>query len=153
MNRLTVLYVEDEELIRRLFSRFLANHADSVFTARDGVEGLKTFIAIQPDLVITDISMPNLDGLQMAERIRTIQPAIPIVFLTASPERLAEFSGFDPAKDRVLAKPVDSRLIGELLKKYAMLSTSARADIPGAAGQSPHLGNQRDCFQVCGATG
>lgn len=119
MTNLTLLYVEDEELVHCLIARYLATQVESVFTARDGVEGLKAFIACRPGLVITDIEMPHLDGLQMAARIRAIQPAVPFVFLTSAPQRVAQFGGFNPGLDRVLTKPVDLRILAQLLESYA----------------------------------
>lgn len=126
MKELTVLYVEDEEMIREPFAMLLAKRVESLFTAQDGTEGLRAFIACQPDLVITDISMPGMDGLQMAAHIRDIQPAVPIVFVTASPKRLAEFERFDPSIDRVLTKPVDFCEFAGLLESYA----SAKRSLP-----------------------
>jgi CheY-like chemotaxis protein len=119
MTNLTLLYVEDEELVHCLIARYLATQVESVFTARDGVEGLKAFIACRPGLVITDIEMPHLDGLQMAARIRAIQPVVPFVFLTASPEKVTQFDGFNPRLDRVLPKPLDLHTLAQLLERYA----------------------------------
>lgn len=119
---LTVLYVEDDEAINRLFSRFLSHHIETVFTARDGMEGVKAFIAARPDVVISDVSMPIMGGIEMAERIRAIQPLVPILFLTAIPECVADFRGFQPLIDRVLAKPVDMRALLQTLESYTSLS-------------------------------
>lgn len=121
MNNLTVLYVEDDELCRKLFGRFLTLHVDSVFTAQDGREGLNTFIACRPDLVISDVDMPVMDGVAMAARIRAIHPGIPIAFLTASPEKLAGFAEFDPRIDRIFSKPIDMWEFSRFLENHPVV--------------------------------
>jgi len=119
MTNLKVLYVEDDEMIRMAFGNFLTRRVGSLFTARDGREGLQAFIDCRPDLVVTDVCMPDMDGPQMATLIRNIRHSVPIVFLTGSPERMAEFEGFDPAIDRVLVKPVNFPALFRLLEAYA----------------------------------
>lgn len=129
MIRLKVLYVEDDETISKFFSRYLAYHVETVFTARDGMEGLKVFIAARPDVVISDVSMPVMDGIEMAEQIRAIHPAVPILFLTATPEDFTEFRGFDPRIDRVMKKPADLPVLLGLLESCAPPAVAMAANL------------------------
>ncbi|MBS4097498.1 MAG: response regulator [Sulfuricella sp.] len=119
MNGLTVLYVEDEEILRKLLTSLLAKRVGRLVTARDGREGLQTFIACRPDVVLTDICMPVMDGLEMATHVRNLRPAVPIAFLTGSAERLGEFERFNPSLDEVLTKPVNFSALMRLLERYA----------------------------------
>ena len=66
LRELTLLYVEDEEEIREQLSRFLRRRVGTLYTAANGKEGLEMFRQHQPDLVITDIEMPIMNGLEMA---------------------------------------------------------------------------------------
>ena len=79
----TVLYVEDEGCTRELFSLFLTQSVGTLITAVDGVEGLEAFKNHLPDIVITDVIMPVMDGIAMSAAIRKISPFVPIIVLTA----------------------------------------------------------------------
>jgi YesN/AraC family two-component response regulator len=83
LKALSVLYVEDEQNIREQLTAFLERRVAKVHTAVNGQDGLNQFSQYQPDLVITDIRMPVMDGLEMARHIRVINPAIPLVITTA----------------------------------------------------------------------
>jgi CheY-like chemotaxis protein len=118
MNDLTVLCVEDDDLTRLIIRQFLVRRATKVILAKDGAEGLLCFNACKPDLVVTDICMPVMDGLQMAALIRESDPSIPIVFITSAPERLSKFDRFDRHLDRVINKSIDFHELSEILKHY-----------------------------------
>lgn len=70
LKRLTVLYVEDEETIRSEVAYFLARRVGRILTAANGREGLDLFAAQRPDLVLSDIQMPVMNGLDMAAEIK-----------------------------------------------------------------------------------
>ena len=119
MNNFKVLYVEDDDLLREEFAEYLARKAGKVIVARDGAEGLKSFNACKPDLVVTDISMPVMDGLQMVAFIKESDPTVPIVFVTGTPGGVFEFNRFDQRIDKVMRKPVDLHEFSGILKHYA----------------------------------
>jgi len=83
LQTLTLLYVEDEPNSREEMARFLRRRCGTVVTAADGVDGLAAFKAQPAQIVVTDIQMPNLNGLAMAQAIRGLDPAIPIIVTTA----------------------------------------------------------------------
>jgi len=83
LKQLTLLYVEDEEGIRNEVSHFLARRVGRLLTAVNGREGLDIYLAQRPDLVLSDIQMPVMDGLGMAEEIKKLHPDTPIIFTTA----------------------------------------------------------------------
>jgi signal transduction histidine kinase len=105
---LTVLYVEDDATTRDLLGRFLRRRVARLLSAADGVEGLELFRAERPDLIITDIQMPRLDGLTMAEEIRRLDPDVPIVVTTAFEQISYLRRAIDVGVDKYVTKPVDT---------------------------------------------
>lgn len=83
LRELRVLYVEDEEMIRCSMTEMLRRRAREVVVAQDGREGLARFMNDRPDIVITDIEMPYMNGIEMIAAIREISPDIPVVVITA----------------------------------------------------------------------
>ncbi|MBF0537529.1 MAG: response regulator [Nitrospirae bacterium] len=85
LKTLTVLYVEDDEFIRKMLARFLKRRVAAVYDASNGKEGLETYIKHQDeiDVVITDIEMPVMDGKEMIERIFEVNKSQPIIITTA----------------------------------------------------------------------
>ncbi|EOI2191439.1 butyrate response regulator transcription factor BumR, partial [Campylobacter jejuni] len=97
-----------ESMINILSERF-----SKVIGAQNGDEGLKKFKKFKPDLVITDIAMPIMDGLDMAREIKEISDDVPIVVLSAYSEKERLLRSIDIGIDKYLIKPVD---IEELFK-------------------------------------
>jgi CheY-like chemotaxis protein len=82
-SRYTILVVDDEELIRNLVVTFLAKLGHSCLTAVDGVDALDKMKGNKIDAVITDIKMPNMDGITLTSEILTQYPDLPILVMTA----------------------------------------------------------------------
>ena len=101
---LKILYVEDEDEIRELMYDVLAEDFSLFETARDGQEGLAKFIAGDYDCVITDIQMPGMDGLELAQRVKKIKN-IPVILLTAYSEKERLFKAIDVGVSKYLVKP------------------------------------------------
>ena len=80
-----ILFVDDEEQIRKLLSTWLTRHGYEVSVANDGWEALKAIRAKAPDLVITDVNMPNMNGLELTRRMRADHRTarIPVIMLSA----------------------------------------------------------------------
>ena len=72
LSKLTVLFVEDEDDLREALESAIGDEFAKFITARDGDDGLKKFKKYKPDIVVTDIMMPVLDGLAMTEEIKNI---------------------------------------------------------------------------------
>ena len=83
---LTLLYIEDEPLIRQNAVEYLGRYCASVLEAADGLEGLEVYEHERPDIIITDIKMPRLNGLAFAARIRETDTTTPIIIATAHTE-------------------------------------------------------------------
>lgn len=111
MNMQTVLVVDDEKALRDFVRRNLEVRGYKVLTATNGLEALALFQREKVDLVILDIMMPHLDGLETTRRIR--QTSItPIIILTALGEETDKVRAFDYGADDYLTKPFG---VGELL--------------------------------------
>lgn len=111
LKTLTVLYVEDEEETRKQISQFLTRFVGRLVTTVNGTEGLEAFITDAPDIVITDIHMPEMDGLAMAREIRKISAKVPIVALTAFEEATYMMSAIEISMTKYIIKPVSSNLL------------------------------------------
>lgn len=79
----TVLLIDDDESLRRVVEYNLREDGYRVLTAADGTSGLQAFQAESVDLVLTDVRMPEMDGLDLLTRVKTMQPDLPVVVLTA----------------------------------------------------------------------
>jgi DNA-binding response OmpR family regulator len=127
--RRRILIVDDEVAARLALARLLSEDYE-VMVAGDGVEGAEAALAFQPDLVISDVTMPRLDGLGMVRRIRAQQAyKMPVIFLTALDSPRDVIAGIAAGARNYLTKPID---IDELSRRVARaLGMSLRP--PGAA--------------------
>ncbi|AXH09002.1 regulator [Malaciobacter halophilus] len=122
---LTILYVEDEDLIRDEIAKILNLIANRVFTASNGQEGLQTFENEQIDLVITDVNMPKLNGFEMLKQIRELNSETPAIILSAfsQPDFIKQANQIDIVNDYLL-KPVDvSTLFNKVNKAYKKIQS------------------------------
>jgi len=107
LKELKVLLVEDEENLARLLKDAIGDNFHSFIVACDGVEGRELFIKIKPDIVITDINMPRLSGLDMAKELKQINSDIPIIILSAFSEKEKLFGAIDVGVTKYFLKPFD----------------------------------------------
>jgi len=121
---LTILYVEDDIDTQRLIKRILDSSAKEVYIASDGVEGLEMYKEKQPDIVLTDICMPNMNGLDMSKEIKEINPKQPIAIFTAfdNPEYLKQASELEIGT--YILKPFDNEQFFNSLNYLAMVATN-----------------------------
>ncbi len=116
----TVLFVEDEELAREILANMLSKVFKKVLTAANGLEGLEKFeeskSSNEIDLIISDINMPIMNGLDMLEKIREIDSTIPVIFVTARNETNNILRAIDLNVTNYIIKPIQTDV---LLKKIA----------------------------------
>ena len=99
-----ILVVDDESQIARVLRTGLKTHGYDVRVAPDGVSALETFNDWRPDLVVTDLAMPNLDGLQLCRRLREVSQ-IPIIVLSVRGEEKTKVEALDAGADDYVTKP------------------------------------------------
>jgi two-component system response regulator ChvI len=111
-----VAIVDDEEHLRVTVSRALRGEGFRTAVFSDGAEAWDSFSASLPDLVILDIIMPRMDGLEVCRRIRAISDAIPIMFLTSRDEEFDRVLGLELGADDYLCKPFSLRELAARVK-------------------------------------
>jgi YesN/AraC family two-component response regulator len=116
---ISLLYVEDEPAAREEILIFLQRRAREVFAAANGREGLELFREKRPDVVVTDIRMPVLDGLEMSKQIRVIDRDAKIVVTSAHGDTAYLMQAIDVGIDAYVMKPVDTGKLLEALRKCA----------------------------------
>ena len=135
MKKPAVLVVDDEKSLRDFVRRNLEVRGYQVLTEADGIEGLRTFNNHNIDLVILDLMMPRMDGLETTSRIRQ-SSIVPIIILTALDGEGEKIRAFDLGADDYLTKPFG---VGELLARVrAVLRRSKWAEPPTRQGQLVH---------------
>ncbi|NGZ26079.1 MAG: diguanylate cyclase [Magnetococcales bacterium] len=115
--KLTVLFVEDDEEIRQQMVQFLSRRFKQVRVACNGKQGLAAFREEKPDIILSDILMPEMDGLSMIRAIRDHHHHIPIIVLTAYNEEQYLLRSIELGIDRYLLKPVNTKSLSEALEK------------------------------------
>ena len=108
-----ILIVDDERQITRVLSRGLTTKGYDVHVAADGEAALQTFGDWHPDLVVTDLSMPNMNGLELCRRLRAFSE-VPIIVLSVKGEERAKVEALDAGADDYVTKPFG---IDELLAR------------------------------------
>ncbi len=103
------LYVEDDEKLKEEVLKALKRRFKTVLTASNGAEGLKMFKQYSPDIVISDIKMPVMDGIEMAEKIKAINSSLPIIVTTAFSEIPYLLKSIKIGISRYIQKPLKIR--------------------------------------------
>ncbi len=126
-----LLVVDDDPQVRDMIRDILSNAGHRVIVATDGADGVEKFKADPSfDVVITDLAMPKLNGLQLARVCKTLRPAVPVVMLTGWGVLLTEDELAEHGVDEVLSKPVR---MDQVLGTVA----SVRGRTPGGMGNHP----------------
>lgn len=121
----TALLVEDDERLARLLTEYLANHGVIVTRVADGVSGLKEALAHRFDVVLLDLMLPGMDGLEVCRELRQ-RSDVPVIVLTARGEEADRVLGLEIGADDYLAKPFSPR---ELLARVRAVLRRARGQV------------------------
>ncbi|KFF13801.1 response regulator transcription factor [Flavobacterium hydatis] len=119
---MNILVIEDNQRVAELILRGLEEHGFIPTIAYDGRSGKKLALNNQYDLIITDIILPKLDGLDLCKEIRLVKPDLPIIMLTALGTTDDKVEGFDAGADDYLTKPFEMREL--LVRIRALLKRS-----------------------------
>ena len=115
LKKLTLLYVEDEESIRKPFKMMIERYFKKVLIGTNGKEGLEIFKSNSIDIVVSDIKMPKMSGIDMAKHIKSINCDVPIIFTTAFGDRDYLKDAIDIGVEGYIIKPIDrNKLFGRL---------------------------------------
>jgi len=137
---ITVLYCEDEDDLRNVTGEVIKQFTKEVYLAENGRVGFETFLNHQEsiDLIITDVNMPELGGLEMARKIKEINPNIPIIVATAFSNSSYLLEAIELGIDKYVLKPIDIKKLFGVMKQsllYHELQDLYRDNLT-------HLGNR-----------
>lgn len=133
-NTIRVLVVDDDRAIRDSLARALRIEGWQVSTAVDGEDALEQIYQDQPDVVVLDVMMPRLDGLEVCERLRSEGNQVPILMLTARVHTADRVAGLDAGADDYLVKPFD---LEELFARIRALMRRARPETTAVEVDTP----------------
>jgi two-component system response regulator TrcR len=105
MSRIKVLLVEDEIVLASIVKETLDSRGFDITIAKNGVEGWSAFKSDKPDVMILDVMMPRKDGFSLAEDVRKVDQAIPLIFLTAKSTSADVIRGLEIGADDYIKKP------------------------------------------------
>ncbi|HBQ21701.1 MAG: hypothetical protein A2Z91_03010 [Deltaproteobacteria bacterium GWA2_38_16] len=108
MNPSHILIIDDEHIITRALSRAFQREGFQVSTASDGEAGLKKILSEKPELILLDIIMPKMSGLEVLEHIRTQQITTPVVLMTAYGDTKTETTAKELGISAYLTKPFNN---------------------------------------------
>lgn len=127
MNQIKILLAEDDHNLGSLLHEYLTAKGYDVTLAKDGNQGLDIFLSSEFDFCILDVMMPKKDGFSLAKEIRTKNPDIPIVFLTAKSMPEDTIKGFEVGADDYITKPFSMEEL--LVRIKAILKRSKKGEI------------------------
>ena len=110
-----IMVVEDEDNIRANVAEFLQTEGYDTILAKDGEEALRFFEQQQPDLVILDLMLPKVDGLEVCKKLRQ-HSAVPIIMVTARNEEIDKLLGLELGADDYITKPFSLRELKARIK-------------------------------------
>lgn len=130
-----IVFCEDEKRIQKLIKAMLAGSPYDIFIASDGIEGLELIERERPDLVFADVSMPDCDGVQLTDAVKS-RPhiaQIPIIFLTAFAQQSEKDEAFRHGVSDYLTKPFT---VAELLGKIEEFLAGGKNETSSTSSQT-----------------
>lgn len=130
LKNFTVLYVEDEDMVRKSAVEYLTRVCKKVLEAKDGKEAIKLWREQKPDIIITDISMPRLNGIDMASYIRAHDKDIQIIIATAHSDTEYLLKAVELQLVKYIIKPITKeKLIGALEKSIELIEDKSKFNL------------------------
>jgi DNA-binding response OmpR family regulator len=127
----TILLVDDEEPVQKLLTYPLERDGYRVVQARDGEEALRRFDEERIDLVVLDVMLPKLDGLEVCKRLRS-GSAVPIIMLTARDDEVDKVLGLELGADDYITKPFSIREFRSRVRAVLRRAAGVRQDLSGS---------------------
>lgn len=147
----TILVVDDEERIRRLLKMYLERENYQIDEAENGDEALEKALCADYDLIILDIMMPGIDGIEVCKQLRE-KKATPVIMLTAKGEEVNRVQGFEVGADDYIVKPFSPREV--VLRVKAILRRASQTSYLKTDSSAknvivfPHLTIDHDAHRV-----
>src|ERR1700744_4906602 len=117
----TILIIDDDPHIRDLLAFALTKAGMATLDAGDGEEGLSKALVHRPDLIILDINMPRMDGLEVCRRLKAAENDVPVLFLSSRDDEIDRVLGLELGADDYVVKPFSPRevvaRVGAILKR------------------------------------
>lgn len=128
----SILIIDDEEDIREILSYNLTKEGFRVLQAATGREGIEMAVREQPDLVLLDVMMPEMDGIEVCQHLRENSKTkdVRICFLTARNEDYSQIAGLDAGADDYVAKPVKPKVLASRIKAILRRKPNSEEDKP-----------------------
>ena len=127
LQNLTLLYAEDELGIRENIADSLRYYVKEVYEANDGKEGYDLYLEKTPDIILTDIRMPNVNGIEFIKKIRETNKNIPVVMITAHTDKEYLLDAVELHMEKYIVKPLDLDELFEALSKCVdMIATNKK---------------------------
>lgn len=143
-----ILVIDDEPTIVNLVQAYLKPEGYEVFTATDGPSGLKAARAFKPDLVILDVMLPGMDGLELLSRLRR-ESQVYVILLTARTEETDKIVGLSVGADDYVTKPFSPReLVARVKAALRRLQTGAASSVGEGVIASRHVRIDLDARKV-----
>ncbi len=144
----TILLVDDEKDILEFLQYNLEREGYKVFVANDGLEGVEMAQKVSPDLILMDVMMPRMDGIEACQTIRQdLQLNSPLIaFLTSRAEDYSQVAGFEAGADDYITKPIRPRLL--VSKVEALLRRAGRMNGPESEIKTSSITVNREKFLV-----
>jgi len=137
-DRVKILVADDEANIRRVLETRLAMQGHEVKVAENGAEALELFRGFEPDVVVLDVMMPELDGFAVVERIRA-QSEVPIILLTALGDVADRITGLQLGADDYMVKPFSPKELEARIRCVLRRVSSGSTGGGGQAGRNAHV--------------
>ena len=117
MLKISLLYVEDDASLRNIYTKILKKYIEKVIVASDGLSGYEMFLEHRPDMILTDIRLPVISGLEMISRIRQVDKEIKVIVLSAFAEPRYFLGAIEVGVKGYLLKPVKSDVLLKMIEE------------------------------------
>ena len=117
MNEFSLLYVEDDSLTQKIVNSVFSKYFKKIYMASNGIEGLALYKSKLPDIVLADISMPKMNGLEMCQKIKECNPQQHIILFTGYNEIEYFSKAIDLKIDKYIMKPLNSKQVFEVFEE------------------------------------
>lgn len=121
LKKINLLYVEDDMAIQPVLAKVLERKVNNLYIASDGLEGYEKYLEFKPDIILTDIKMPKMNGIDMSRKIKEQNKDIPIIVTSAHSEAGYLLESIELGIDAYLLKPIDRRKLLSMLESNAKI--------------------------------